>query len=294
MSRKNSFIGPALLLITALIWGISFVSQSVGMEVVECFTFSGIRTLLGGICLLPVVLILNKGKLDLKSVKCGAILAIPFFLATNFQQYAFNYSSAGKIAFITATYIFFVPLLGIFLKKKSPFFVWICVVAGFIGLYFLSIPEEGFGSINFGDILTFICAIFFTFQILLVEKYSDMDGVTLSCTQFIVSGLAGCILMFIFEKPEINNIKMAAIPILYSGIMSCGFGYTLQIIGQKYTESTIASLIMCMESVFGVITSAIILNEKLTTREIIGCSIMFAAIVFSQIGDKIFKPKSLQ
>lgn len=294
MSSKKSFIGPVLLLITALIWGISFVSQSVGMTVVECFTFSGIRTLLGGICLLPLVFILNKGKLDTKSVKCGAILAIPFFLATNFQQYAFNYSSAGKIAFITATYIFFVPIFGIFLKKKPPVFIWICVIAGFIGLYFLSIPEEGFGSINFGDILTFICAIFFTFQILLVEKFSDMDGVTLSCTQFIVSGIAGCILMFIFEEPKIENIRMALVPILYSGIMSCGVGYTLQVIGQKYTESTIASLLMCMESVFGVITSAIILKEKLSSREIIGCVVMFAAIVFSQIGDKIFKQKSVQ
>lgn len=288
MKSKNTFIGPMLLMITAIIWGSSFVSQSVGMESVESFTFSGIRTLLGGLCLVPLVLILNKGRIDRKSVLCGLILAAPFFCATNIQQYAFNYSTAGKISFITSIYMFFVPLFGLFLKKKPPFFVWICVAAGFFGLYFLCIPEEGFGSINKGDILTFICAIFFAVQILLVEKFSDMDGVTLSCTQFLTSGFISCVLMLIFEHPEINNIKAAVPSILYSGIMSCGIAYTLQIIGQKYTESTIASLILCTESVFGAIASAIILHEKLTAREITGCCIMFTAIVLSQLGEKFF------
>ncbi|MBQ0052374.1 MAG: DMT family transporter [Treponema sp.] len=302
MKTQTSFKGVILLLLTALIWGTSFVAQSEGMESVDAFTFQGIRTLLGSLVLVPVILV--KSRVERKNLSdeeksarnrqnkktwiYGSILGVALCAAANFQQFAFYHSTAGKIAFITAMYMFFVPIVGLFFKKRIPILTWICIALGFVGLYFLSITNEGFGAINRGDVQAFICAIFFTIQILLIEKFGpECDGVKLSCVQFFVSGAISTILMFIFETPQIETIKAAALPILYSGIMSCGIAYTLQIIGQKYCEATIASLLMCMESVFAAISAAIIINEQLTGREVLGCVIMFAAILITQIADII-------
>lgn len=300
METKTSLKGVLLLLLTAFVWGISFVAQSEGMESVDAFTFQGVRTLLGSLVLVPVILIKNRGvsknlsddekqekrKLNKKTWIYGTILGLFLCGATNFQQFAFYHSTAGKIAFITAMYMFFVPIVGLFFKKRIPLITWLCIVLGFIGLYFLSISSEGFSSINKGDIQTLICAFFFTGQIMLVDKFAPQcDGVKLSCIQFFVSGLISSILMFIFETPELSAIKAAALPILYSGIMSCGVAYTLQIIGQKYCEATIASLLMCLESVFATLAAAVLINEKLTGREILGCVIMFTAILITQISD---------
>ncbi|MBE6552628.1 MAG: DMT family transporter [Ruminococcaceae bacterium] len=302
MKQKTQLKGVIMLLLTAFIWGSSFVAQSIGMEEVEAFTFNGIRTLMGAFVLLPFILIkdkmqrkgmtsekLNEAKAaDKKVIIAGMILGVALCLASNFQQFAFNYSTSGKIAFITALYMFFVPLIGIFLRKKVPLLTWICVVFGFIGLYFLSIDPNDLSAINFGDVLTLICSIFFAVHILLIEKFApDADGIKLSCIQFFTSGTISCILMFIFETPEPKAIAGAILPLLYSGIMSCGFAYTFQIIGQKYTEATVASLLMCMESVFGVLCGALILHETLSGREILGCVIMFAAIILSQLSETI-------
>lgn len=299
-TNKTQFKGVIMLLLTAFIWGSSFVAQSVGMESIEAFTFNGIRTLMGALVLVPVVLFRDRAMvkymdaqalqahkaLNCKTVIYGAILGVFLCIASNFQQFAFNYSESGKIAFITALYMFFVPLLGLIFRKKVPILTWICVAAGFIGLYFLCIDPNNIGAINFGDILTFICAIFFAIHILLVEKFApDVDGIKLSCCQFFVSGTISCILMFIFESPEVEAIQTAILPLLYSGVMSCGLAYTFQIVGQKYTEATVASLLMCMESVFGVLCGALILHETLTAREILGCVIMFVAIMISQATD---------
>ena len=312
MQQKTQLKGVLILLLTAIIWGTSFVAQSVGMEDVDAFTFQGVRTLIGAVVLLPFIFVkdkleakgmteqqkIDRKKATKKAIGYGAILGVFLCAATNFQQFAFYYSTAGKIAFITAMYMFFVPIVGLFIKKRVPFVTWICVVMGFIGLYFLSFEAgSGFGDLNKGDILSFICALFFCFQILLIEKFSPYcDGVKLSCMQFFTAGFISSILMFIFEKPEWSLIKAAALPILYSGVMSCGVAYTLQIVGQKYCEATIASLLMCMESVFAVLSAAIILHETLTGREVIGCVIMFAAIVLSQVSDvlkiKFLKSKS--
>lgn len=300
METKTSLKGVLLLLLTAFVWGISFVAQSEGMESVDAFTFQGVRTLLGSLVLVPVILIKNRGvsknlsddekqekrKHNKKTWIYGTILGLFLCGATNFQQFAFYHSTAGKIAFITAMYMFFVPIVGLFFRKRIPLITWLCIVLGFIGLYFLSISSEGFSSINKGDIQTLICAFFFTGQIMLVDKFAPQcDGVKLSCIQFFVSGLISSILMFIFETPELSAIKAAALPILYSGIMSCGVAYTLQIIGQKYCEATIASLLMCLESVFATLAAAVLINEKLTGREILGCVIMFTAILITQISD---------
>lgn len=302
METKTSFKGVFLLLLTAFIWGISFVAQSEGMESVDAFTFQAVRTLMGSMVLVPFIWFRNRGNSknltdEEKAAKktqnkktwiYGTILGIFLAAATDFQQFAFYHSTAGKIAFITAMYMFFVPIVGLFFRKRIPLLTWGCIALGFVGLYFLSISKEGFSAINKGDIQAFICAWFFTGQILLIDKFAPKcDGVKLSCIQFFVSGMISLVLMFIFEEPQISSIKAAALPILYSGVMSCGVAYTLQIIGQKYCEATIASLLMCMESVFATLSAAILINEKLTGREILGCVVMFTAILITQFADII-------
>ncbi|MCR4717584.1 MAG: DMT family transporter [Lachnospiraceae bacterium] len=301
-TKNTSLKGVLILLTTGFIWGTSFVAQSIGMEKIDAFTYNGIRTVMGGIVLVPVIIIMqmlakkknadNEGKpqgklLNKTSIKYGLILGILFCIASNFQQFAFYYSTAGKIAFITSLYMFFVPIIGLFIKKKVPLLSWICVICGFIGLYFICINPEQIDGINKGDILTLICAFFYAIHILCVEKFAnEVDGTLLSCMQFFVGGGISIILMFIFETPIMADILAAGKPLLYSGIMSCGVAYTFQIIGQKYTEATIASLLMCTESVFAVIAAAIILNEYLTTREAIGCTIVFIAVIISQLPTK--------
>lgn len=297
-NSKTQFKGVVLLLLTALIWGASFVAQSVGMEKIQAFTFNGIRTLMGAVVLLPFILVRDgrsaarlteaeraaKRAADRKTVISGCVLGVVFCAASNFQQFAFYWSSSGKIAFITALYIFFVPLIGLVFRKRVPWLTWVCVFFGFVGLYFLCIDPADVGAVNLGDGLSLVCAIFFAVHILLVERFApDMDGIKLSCVQFIVSGTISCVLMLVFESPDPAAVASAAVPLLYSGIMSCGLAYTFQIIGQKHTESTVASLLLCMESVFAVLAAAVILHETLLPREILGCLIMFAAIIVSQL-----------
>ena len=300
-NSQTSLKGVLILLLTAFIWGVSFVSQSAGAEYVQPFTFMAIRTLMGACVLLPFILVRDKvsaknmskkdleirKKQDKKTIFYGMILGLFLCADTNLQQFAFNYSTAGKIAFITASYLFFVPLAGLFFRKRIPLITWISIVFGFVGIYFLSFAKgSSFGDLNKGDVLTFFCAFFFTGQILLIEKFAqNCDGLKLSCVQFFTDGIITFILMMIFEEPSWKAIKSAALPLLYSGILSCGVAYTLQIVGQKRCESTIASLIMCMESVFAVLSSAILLHEKLSGREIAGCAIMFGAILLSNGSD---------
>lgn len=306
--QKTQFKGVFMLFLTAFIWGSSFVAQSLGMESVEAFTFNGIRTLFGAAALLPFIVVRDiisikkhgrpskeKIKKDTKQILMGgSIMGVALCVASNFQQYAFSYPdhSAGKIAFITAFYMFFVPLIGLFFKKRVPVVTWCCVAIGTVGLYFLCVGEEGFSSITKSDIFSFICAICYAVHILVIEKFAEKsDAVKLSFTQFTVSGIITCIIMFITETPTAAAINESILPLLYSGIMSCGLAYTFQIVGQKYTESTVASLIMCLESVFGVICGAVILHEKLSSREIAGCVIMFAAIILSQFSEQIQNKK---
>ena len=293
-----------MLFLTAFIWGSSFVSQSLGMETVESFTFNGIRTLMGAAVLVPFVIVKDlsvirkygrptreKTRKETKKILIsGTVMGIALCVAGNFQQFAFSFPdhNPGKIAFITAFYMFFVPLIGLFFKKRIPLITWLCVVLGTVGLYFLCVAGEGFSGITKSDILSLICSVFFAVHILIIEKFAgDADPVKLSLTQFAVAGSISCILMFIFESPTITGINQSILPLLYSGIMSCGLAYTFQIVGQKYTESTVASIIMCLESVFGVLCSAVLLKESLTTDEITGCVIMFIAIIISQLSDKI-------
>ena len=294
--RRTKPAGIILLLITAIIWGSSFVAQSIGMQSIDAFTFTGIRTALGMLFLLPFTLIINKGfDFSRNTLRKGLILGIVFSIAQNFQQFAFYYSTSGKIAFITAFYMFFVPLFSvIFLKKRIAVLTWLSILMGLVGLFFLCINPEDITNINTGDILALICAVFYAVQIMLIDKFTEDEntsGVQLSFMQFFVAAILSIIAMFIFEQPNLTDIKTAAPSLLYSGIMSCGIAYTLQILGQKRASPVVASLLMCLESVFAVITAAIILHEGMLPREMAGCVIMFSAIILSQISESLSAKK---
>ena len=284
--RKTSPKGIILLLLTAVIWGSSFVAQSIGMESIDAFTFTALRTTLGALVLIPVMIIFNR-KFDTRpsTLIAGLVLGVVFSIAQNLQQFAFYYSTSGKIAFITAFYMFFVPLFSVFLRKKVRLIVWCSIALGLIGLFLICINPEDMTAINPGDMLAFGCAVFFALQIMLIDHYTgkDINGVQMSFMQFVVAAAVSWVCMFVFEKPEMPNIITAAPALAYSGIMSCGIAYTLQILGQKHASPVVASLLMCLESVFAVITAALVLQEMMSVRELAGCIIMFAAIVISQL-----------
>lgn len=269
------------------------------MESIDAFTFTGIRTTLGMLFLLPFTLIINKG-FDFKksTLKKGLILGVVFSIAQNFQQFAFYYSTSGKIAFITAFYMFFVPLISvIFLKKKIAVLTWLSILMGLVGLFFLCINPADLTNINLGDILALICAVFYAIQIMLIDKFLEdgkTSGVQLSFMQFFIASIISIVAMFIFEQPVISDIKTAAPSLLYSGIMSCGIAYTLQIVGQKNASPVVASLLMCLESVFAVISAAIILHEGLSPSELAGCLVMFSAIILSQVSESLSAKKQNQ
>lgn len=289
---KNSL----LLLLTATVWGIAFVAQSVGMDYVGGFTFNAVRSLIGSAVLVPLIFIFGqkKGKTDggisssgnqkdliIGGISCGIFLC----LASNFQQFGIKYTTVGKAGFITACYIVIVPILGLFLGKKCSKFIWAAVAMALIGLYLLCI-NDGF-SIGKGDSLVLICAFLFSVHILIVDHFSPKtDGVTLSCIQFLTCGILSGIPALMFEHPTLSSVLAAWQPILYAGVMSCGVGYTLQIIGQKNMNPTVASLILSLESCISVLAGWIILGQQLSTKEILGCIIMFAAIILAQLPQK--------
>lgn len=292
-----------LLLLTALIWGTAFVAQSSGGNACGPYTFNCIRSIIGAVILLPVIFLLEKKgfsdrrpktKQDKRNLICGGVLCgIALCLASNLQQLGLYFgASAGKAGFLTACYILIVPILGIFLKKKCGINIWIGVAFTLIGLYLLC--SDGSFSFTLPDLLLLLCALIFSFHILIIDHFSPLvDGVRMSCIQFFVCGLLSVIPMFIFDmNHSLSGVASwipslmtwsAWIPILYAGFLSCGMGYTLQIIGQKGLNPAIASLLMSLESVFSVIAGWIILGETMGPRELIGCGMIFIAIVLAQI-----------
>ncbi|MBR2748535.1 MAG: DMT family transporter [Firmicutes bacterium] len=289
MSKKMK--ANLLLFIAAFIWGTAFVAQKSG-GAIGSFTFNGIRTFIGGLVLLPLVIKNHKDKtlpLFTKEELTGGIVCGFFlFVAASLQQFGLAYTTAGKAAFITTLYVVFCPILSLIVhKKKTRPLVWLCVVLDVIGLYLLCMTDASF-SIQIGDTLVILCAVAFAGQMVAVDNYIDrIDGIKLSCIQFLFSGLLGIICMFIFESPvSLSNIMTAWFPILYAGVISCGIAYTFQVLGQKEATPTIAALILCLESVFGVLAGAVILGETMTMREILGCIIMFAAVVISNLPEK--------
>lgn len=294
MSKKLQ--GTMMLLLTALIWGSSFVAQRAGMEYIGPFTFNGIRSLIGGLVLIPVIFLFSKEKnaelteaekkagkktLLLGGILCGIVL----FAASSLQQIGMVYTTAGKAGFITALYIVLVPILGVFIRKKVKPIVWLCVTLAVAGLYLLCMTDGL--SLSQGDLLVLLCAFAFSIHILVIDYFSPKtDGVALSCIQFFVCGILSLFPMFLAETPVWSAILDCWIPILYAGVLSCGVAYTLQILAQKHTDPTVASLLLSLESVFAAIAGAIILHEQLAPRELAGCVLMFAAIIIAQLPSK--------
>ncbi len=329
-----------LLLLTATIWGVAFVAQSVGMDYVQPFTFNAVRNLIGAAVLVPVIFLLDKSKRnhtksvdenditnaengaetieeeksrkrkafsndcveaetvsrnginkeDGKSQKnliaggisCGIIL----FIASSLQQFGIQYTSVGKAGFITAMYIVLVPIFGIFLGQKTGLRVWAAVAMAIAGLYLLCMTGDS-QALNFGDILLILCAVAFSFHILVIDHFTPLvDGVKMSCIQFFTCGVLSFLCMLLFETPEISQILAAWLPILYAGVMSCGVAYTLQIVGQRGMNPTVASLILSLESVISLLAGWVILHQRLSGRELMGCVIMFAAIILVQLPGK--------
>lgn len=296
--KKTSWKGILALSFATLIWGTAFVAQKEGLSYVGPFTFNGIRTLLGSLALLPVLLFLDlkvrktgtdtekreRKKVKIHSLAAGIPIGISLCVASNLQQVALVSSAPGKVAFLTALYLFFVPLIGLLFKKKISWALWICIGIGAVGMYFLCINPAENSGFQLGDLLAIGCGITYAVQILLIEKMSaTSDCVILSFSEFLTSAILTTIIMFLFEEPQMPAILDAHFELLYAGIMSIGIAYTLQIIGQKHVEASVASLIMCMESVVAVISTAILLQSVPTGRELLGSILLFASIVLSQL-----------
>ena len=275
---KKRYVNNLILLIIALIWGAAFVAQSAGMDYIGPFTFNSARSILGGIVLIPVIYVLdkkrkeeisqgkeviqNKKTLIIGGICCGFFL----MLGSSLQQIGIQYTTAGKAGFITALYILIVPILGMVVGKKAGIKVWIGVVLAVIGMYFLCMTS---------------------FHILVIDHFSPKaDGVKMSCIQFFVCGILCMIPTILFEHPELYSILQAWKPIAYAGIMSCGVGYTLQIVAQKNTDPTVASLLLSLESVFSVLAGWVILGETLSPRELFGCALVFAAVILAQLPER--------
>ena len=290
---KQQIKSSLILLLTATIWGVAFVAQSVGMEYIGPFTFNAIRCVLGGLVLIPVILVLkkkketgaeNQEKEDKKTlwtggIACGVILCI----ASNLQQFGIMEASVGKSGFFTALYIVMIPVIGIFIGKRPGIKLWFCVALAVVGMYLLCMKDGSF-TIERADIMLLLCALAFSVHILVVDYFSPkVDGVKMSWIQFFVCGVLSAVGMLFTETPDISNIQAAWMPLLYAGLLSCGVGYTLQIVGQKGINPIIASLIMSLESVISALAGWVILGQVLSLKEIIGCVLMFVAIVITQI-----------
>lgn len=293
--KAKEWKSSLMLLLTAAIWGVAFVAQSVGMDYIGPFTFNAIRSLVGGLVLIPCIWLLNRKKpaaqedtpaqsdrtLFIGGICCGVALAV----ASSLQQIGIQYTSVGKAGFITALYIVIVPLLGLLFKRRVSGLIWVAVVIAVGGMYLLCITE-GF-SVGKGDLLVMASAFCFSAHILIIDYFSPKaDGVKMSCIQFLVCGLLCAVPMLIMERPSLPQILAAWMPLIYAGVFSCGVGYTLQIVGQRHIDPTIASLILSLESVISVLAGWVILGQKLTVRELIGCILVFCAIILAQLPQK--------
>ena len=287
--KKSGVRGEILLSITAVVWGLSFVSQKLGMNHLGPFTFSATRLLLGSAVLVPVFLLLDRVLPDdhdnTNLIPLGILFGTVLFFAISTQQYGLQYTTAGKSAFITALYILFVPLIGRMFKQPIAKLQWIGALIGTVGLYLLSV-EPGL-TMQFGDLITVVSSLFWSIHILLIDHFAKrLDGVRLSSIQFFVAGALNQIVALFVEDIYGPNILASYGPILFSGVVVVGVAYTFQILGQRTVNPATASLIMSFEAVIAVIAGMVLLRETMDTRELIGCVIMFAAIILSQQGAK--------
>lgn len=295
--------GSILLFICAFIWGTAFVAQSEGLERVGVFCFSASRNFLAVLILIPFIFIMrkiNKGKdfnfsneanellADKLLLVGGLLCGVALFVASNLQQFGIKYVTfIGKSGFLTALYIILVPIFGLFLHKKVGKLVWIGLGFALIGLYLLCIKQGQSFYFEFADIMLILCAAVFAIQILLVDKYAPMvDTIALACMQFLVCGTLSLICSVLFEVNSWEAIKSAALPIMYAGFLSSGVAYTLQMVGQKDMNPTVASLIMSLEAVVSIISGVILLHDKPSGREYFGCLLMFVGVILAQIPEK--------
>ncbi len=288
MNRLRKTLFPIL---AALIWGTAFVAQSVSADYVPPFTFNFVRSLIATATLLLAVLLFakvrkepffpqkeNRKTLLLGGIVCGTVLAI----AANLQQAGLAETSAGKAGFITALYIVLVPILSIFLHKRAALSVWLAVAVAAIGLYFLCVKDSL--TIAPSDGLIVLCAFTFAVHILVIDYFTQkVDGVRLSCLQFFVTALVSGLLALFFETPDWSAFRYCILPLLYAGILSSGVAYTLQIVAQKGANPTVISLLLSLESVFSVLAGALLLGDRLTGRELLGCALMLIAVVAAQL-----------
>ncbi len=292
MKRNGSLF---LLMLTALIWGSAFVAQSVGNDLLGPLSFNALRSFIGALALLPVAFYAprllgekqesrpqkqNKKDLWLGGVLCGLVLAA----ASSLQQWGLLYAAVGKAGFITAMYIVIVPVLGIFVKRAPGAKVWAAVGIAVAGLYLLCWSGSGLDA---GDLLLFGCSGLFSLHILVIDHFSPrVDGVKMSCIQFFTAGVVCILPALLLEQPSLAAVLGAAGPLLYAGVLSSGVGYTLQILAQRRVEPTLASLVLSLESVFSVLAGWVLLGQTLTLRELLGCALMFAAILLAQMPEK--------
>lgn len=288
---RNSF----LLFLTALIWGTSFVSQAKGMESMGPFTFTAARSLLGGLVLLPVILFRRSREAEKKPIPWritligGACCGLALTAASLFQQFGIMGTTVGKSGFITALYIIFTPILGIFLKRRASLIVWVGALAAVVGMYLLCI--DGSFTIGTGDLLVLVCSVLFAVHILVIDHFSPLaDGVMLSCIQFFACMIISGALALIFEEPSFGQLIDGAVSVLYAGVLSSGVGYTLQIVGQKGMNPTAAALILSLESVISSVAGYLAYrvgflttDQTMTARQVAGCVVVFAAVILVQV-----------
>lgn len=296
-----------LLLLTALIWGIAFVAQDVAMDAMEPFTFNAARTLVAALVLLPCIRLLDRLERKRAAVSGGGVAptasrtfrvmtqqekrtlvigglccGVALFFGTSLQQFGIKETSAGKAGFVTALYIVLVPLSGLLFKRSVRRNVWLAVGLCLVGLFLLCVTDTL--TIGTGDLALLLCAAAFTVHILVIDHFSPKtDCVRMSCLQFFIASALCTIMMVLTEHPTLNGLLKGWIPLLYAGVLSGGMGYTLQMIAQRDTDPTVASLLMCLESVFAVLAQWVILGELLTARELLGCGLMLVGIVLAQL-----------
>ena len=296
LPKNRSLRGSLLLLLGSVIWGAAFVAQRAGMENVGPFTFSAARMLLGAAIMTPVARLLENR--DRKAGnppperrtqrKAGLLCGVFLFAATSLHQVGLVSTTAGKSGFITALYVVLVPVAGWLIFRRNPGrTVWLGVAVAVAALYLLCLPEGGL-ELQGGDLLVLGCAVCFTGQILCIDRYArQISGARLARDEFLITGLLSLPAALLTETVTVEGIRNALVPILYTGIMSSAVGYTLQIFGQRDTNPTLASILMCLESVFAVLTGVVLLGESMTGREIAGCVLMFSAVILTQLSPVI-------
>ena len=300
--KTSSLKYSLLLLLTAIIWGVAFVSQKAGMDYVGPFTYNGVRSLLGGLVLLPAIPLLDRLRARGGSFRKGsrrdilvggALCGVVLFVGSSLQQLGIALqdpaTNVGKAGFLTACYTLIVPVLGLFLKKRSPLSVWIGVGIAVLGFFSLCLMDgilAGTGlGLGLSDLLLLLCAAAFSVHILVIDHFSPLaDGVRMSCIQFLVCGVLCLPFMLFGERPAVSDILACWLPIGYAGVMSCGVAYTLQVVAQKGVHPAVASLLLSLESVFSVLAGYVLMpGASLSLWDLIGCGLVFAAVLLVEL-----------